>query len=165
MSFTLSRFYLPTIRHPTNWPLRQFCVCFSQFFKLEWIITDRYYTPNTANQWDLGASHLKIKQGGRLPPAYFPPSILWKMLLKTMKTFFFQKVLIKNFWFFANKKFTLKLETTFLKNNIIWYAYYSIISPFTNLKKSKFFFAKPRTFWEIIVNHSQFQLYGKIGIT
>ena len=99
---------------------------------------------------------LAQKQDGRLSPAYFPPSNLLKMPFKRMKTYFFEKILfmkfnffkIKNYLILLQKNIAIKVEKTFLRNSIIWYAFNSKFATFNDFEEKSCFFWKPIYFFK-----------------
>ena len=100
-------------------------------------------------------------QGGRLPPAHFPPLTLLKILFRKMKVLsrrntddcLFQ---MWNFLISAEKILNPRSKNTFFSNNSFWIKFYIKFSTYTDFEKFKFFqkqliFLKPesRPIWEI----------------
>ena len=89
------------------------------------------------------------KQDDRLPPAYFPFPFSVRKPFDKMKGFFSKTThhifLFSQIWNISDfrwKKLTIKVEKRFLRKNIIWYAFYSKFTIFSNLEKHLFFFQK-----------------------
>ena len=79
----------------------------------------------------------------------FRPPILLKMLFKSVKAGFFQKILFRRqIFYFLQKTFTIKAEKTFLRNNIILCRILQQIFHLHrfDFEKIKFFVTKKRKF-------------------
>ena len=123
------------------WPQQQLHIQTSDFPKLNDGNSKKLYS------FLKGLLNHKIKQNGRLPAAYFPPTNFAKDAFWKDESFFSRNYCSSNFaifpnlkifWFFADN-LTIKVEKTFTRNDIIWYTFYSKFATLTNFEKKTIF--------------------------